>query len=104
LLNILQIPFASTSSSLIPIKEDGLLSSCIYLSQVLSCLTYSSSVFNFHFIFKIWDSVFHLFSLLEWPSIVVYISVSFFFLKFSISWVTSSLIFFIFIFNSSLYL
>jgi hypothetical protein len=46
LLNILQIPFASTSSSLIPIKEDGLLSSCIYLSQVLSCLTYSSSVFH----------------------------------------------------------
>jgi hypothetical protein len=43
-------------------------------------------------------------SLLEWPSIFFYISVSFFFPWFSISWVTSSLILSIFILNSFLYL
>jgi hypothetical protein len=40
-----------------------LLSSCIFLSQLLSCLTNSSSVFfyNFYFIFEFCDLVFHLF-------------------------------------------
>jgi hypothetical protein len=37
---------------------------------------------------------------LEWPSILFFISVSFFFLRFSISWVTSSLILSIFALNS----
>jgi hypothetical protein len=69
LLNISWIPFAWTSSpSLIPIiLRFGLLmelvSSRIFLSQLLSCLTKMSSVFffNFYFIFKFRDSVFHLF-------------------------------------------
>jgi hypothetical protein len=43
-------------------------------------------------------------SLLEWPSTVFYVSVWFFFLRFSISWITSSLIFSNFIFNSFIYL
>jgi hypothetical protein len=52
----------------------GLLSSCISLSQLLSCLTKSSSVlFNFYFIFKLWDSVFHCSNLLEWPSTVFFV-------------------------------
>jgi hypothetical protein len=39
------------------------LSLCIFLSQFLSCLAKSSSVFffNFYFIFKFWESIFHLF-------------------------------------------
>jgi hypothetical protein len=57
LLNILQISFACTSSSMPIILRFGLLmesvSSYVFLSQVLSCLTNSSCFsFNFHFIFK----------------------------------------------------
>jgi hypothetical protein len=46
------------------------LSSCIFLSQLLSCLTKISFVFsfNFYFIFELWESVFYCCSLLEWPS------------------------------------
>jgi hypothetical protein len=71
-------------------------SSCIVLSQILSCLTNSFSVFP-------------LISILSSSSVslspgtpfqVFYISVSLFFLRFSISWLTSSLILSIFIFNS----
>jgi hypothetical protein len=61
LLNILYIPLACTiyPSSITMILRFGLLielmSSCIFLSQLLSCLTKISSVFFFHFyfIFKI---------------------------------------------------
>jgi hypothetical protein len=69
LLNIFQIPFAWTSAPssipivlmFIPLKRS--VSSYIFLSQLLSCLTNISSVFffNFYFIFKFLDSVFHLF-------------------------------------------
>jgi hypothetical protein len=66
LLNILCIPLACTyPSSVLMILKFGLsmewLSSCIYLSQLLSCLTKIFSVFffNFCFIFELWDSVFH---------------------------------------------
>jgi hypothetical protein len=39
-----------------------LVSSCIFLSQILSCLTNSSCFcFNFYFILEFWDFVFHLF-------------------------------------------
>jgi hypothetical protein len=79
-----------------------LVSSSIFLSQVLNCLTNSSLVFPLIFISssssEILSSAYS--SLLEWPSIVFCISVSFFFLRFSISWVTSSLILSIFILNS----
>jgi hypothetical protein len=79
-------------------------SSCIFLSQLLSCLTKSSSVFfyNFYFIFEIWESVFHLFSLLEWPTSVffVWLNALYFqdfclslFLRFSISLFNSYFIF-----------
>jgi hypothetical protein len=55
-------------------------SSCIFLSQVLSCLNNSSSVFPLVSIsswsFKILSSAYS--SLLGWPSIVFCISVSFF--------------------------
>jgi hypothetical protein len=68
----------------------------------LSCLTNSSSVFPLISILSSSSespsSTYS--SLLEWPSIVFCISVSFFFLRFSISWVTSSLVFSIFVFNS----
>jgi hypothetical protein len=77
-------------------------SSCIFLSQVLSCLINHSSVFHLIYILssssKILSSACS--NLLEWPSIVFYIFISFFFLRFSISWVTSSLILTIFAFNS----
>jgi hypothetical protein len=44
-------------------RFDESLSSCIILSQLLSCLTMISSVFffNFYFIFELWNSVLHLF-------------------------------------------
>jgi hypothetical protein len=40
-----------------------LLSSCLFLSQLLWCLTmiFFCFFFNFYFIFKLWDSSFHLF-------------------------------------------
>jgi hypothetical protein len=79
-----------------------LVSSFIFLSQVLSCLTNSASVFPLISISssssEILSSAYS--SLLEWPSIVFCISVSFFFMRFSISWVTSSLILSIFTLNS----
>jgi hypothetical protein len=73
-------------------------SSCIFLSHVLSCLTKSYLVFPWISILSLSSEVLSstCSSLLEWPSIVFYVSVSFFFLRFSISWVTSSLILFIF--------
>jgi hypothetical protein len=39
------------------------LSSCIFLSQLLSCLTKISSIFffSFYFTFELWHTVFHLF-------------------------------------------
>jgi hypothetical protein len=68
LLNMLHTHLAYTSSSSMPmILRFGLLmqslSSCIFLSQLLSCLTKISSVFffNFYLIFELRDSVFHLF-------------------------------------------
>jgi hypothetical protein len=87
LLSILQIPFACTSypSSMPMILRFGLLmelvSSCIFLSQVLSCLTNSSSIFH---LISISCSSSEILSstcsnLLDWPFIVFYISVSFFF-------------------------
>jgi hypothetical protein len=69
-----------------------LVSFCIFLSQVLSCLSNSSSVFLLISISSSSSEI--LFSacssLLEWPSLVFCIYASFFFLRFSISWVTSS--------------
>jgi hypothetical protein len=80
-------------------------SSCIFLSQVLSCLTNYSSVFPLIFISsssseKTLNESFAHSSLLEWPSILFCISVFFFFLRFSMSWVTSSLILPILVLNS----
>jgi hypothetical protein len=72
-------------------------SSCIFLSQVLSCLTNSSSVFP---LISISSSSSEILS--YWTSIVFCIFVSLFFLRFNISLVTSSLILSIFIFNSFL--
>jgi hypothetical protein len=70
-------------------------SSCIFFSQVLSCLTNSSSHFPFIIIssWSLGDSVFSLFYS------AISISVSFFFLRFSILWVTFSLILSIFSLN-----
>jgi hypothetical protein len=82
------------------------LSSCIFLSQDLCFLTNSSSLFLLITISssssEILSSAYS--SLLEWHSIVFCI-VSFFFLRFSISWVTSSLILsiFVLIFYLSIY-
>jgi hypothetical protein len=93
-------------SSMPMILKFGLLihsvNSYIFLSQVLSCLTNSSSVFP---LISILSSNYEILisacsSLLMWPSVVFHISVSFFFQRFSISWVTSSFILSIFIFNS----
>jgi hypothetical protein len=79
-----------------------LVSSYIFLLQDLSCLTNSSSVFPLISILssssEILSSAYS--SLLEWPSTVFCVSVSFFFLRFSIFWVTSFLILSLFIFNS----
>jgi Mn2+/Fe2+ NRAMP family transporter len=94
LLNMLQIPSACTSSPpFIPmILRFGLLmesaSSCLFLSQVLSCLTHSSSVFPLIFILSSNSEIlsYTCSSLLEWPSIVFCVSVSFFFLRFSNHW------------------
>jgi hypothetical protein len=108
LLNILWIPFAciSSSYSMPMILRFGLLmelvSFCIFLSQILNCLT--NSYLGFPLISILYSSSeilsFACSSLLDWPYIVFCVSVSFFFLRFSISWVTSSLILTIFIFNS----
>jgi hypothetical protein len=65
-LNTLHIPLACTSSpsSMPMILRLGLLmeslNSCKFLSHLLYCLTMISSVFvfDFYFIFKLWDSVF----------------------------------------------
>jgi hypothetical protein len=83
-----------------------LVSSCIFISCVLSGLTNSFSVFP---LISILSSNSEILSsacshLLEGPSIVFCTYVSLFFLKFSISWVTSSLILSIFVFNSFIYL
>jgi hypothetical protein len=77
-------------------------SSCIFLSQVLSCWTNSSSVFPLISILSLSSEILSsaYSSPLEWPSIVFCISVSLFFLRFCISWVTSSLILSIFVFTS----
>jgi hypothetical protein len=81
-------------------------SSCIFPSHVLSCLTNSALVFPLISILssssEIMSSTYC--SLLEWPSIVFYISVSFSFLRFSLLWVNSSLILLIVILNSFIYL
>jgi hypothetical protein len=108
LLNMLWLPFAWTSypSSMPMILRFGLLmelvSSCIFLSQVMSHLNNSSSVLSLISFLslssEILSSIYS--SLLEWPSTVFCVSVWFFLLRFSILWVTSSLIFSIFIFNS----
>jgi hypothetical protein len=62
-------------------------SSCIFFSQVLSCLTNSSLVFPLITISspssEILSSVCSI--LLDWPSTLFCYSVSFFFLRFSIS-------------------
>jgi hypothetical protein len=88
LLNILQIPFVCTSSpSSVPMILRFVLlmesvSSYIILSQVLSCLINSSSVFP---LISILSSSWEILSsacssVLNWPSKVVFcISVSFFF-------------------------
>jgi hypothetical protein len=79
-----------------------LVSSCIFLSQVLSCLTNRSSVFPFISISssssEILSSVCS--SLLVWLFILFYFSASFIFLRFSISWATASLMLSIFFLNS----
>jgi hypothetical protein len=80
-----------------------LVSSCIFLSQLLSCLTF----LQFFSLISILSSTSEILSstcssLLEWPSTVFCVSVWFFYLRFSIFLVTSSLIFFICIFNSFL--
>jgi hypothetical protein len=74
-------------------------SSCTFFSQVLSCLTNSSSFFSLITISSLSSEILSsaYSSLLHWPFILFYISVSFFFLRFSISWVASSLISSIFI-------
>jgi hypothetical protein len=89
------------------------LSSCIFLSQLFSCLTKISSVFfffNFYFVFELLDYVFHLF----YPAGVAFqcvfvwlnwlfisrISVWFFYLRSSISLFNFSFIFCVVIFNS----
>jgi hypothetical protein len=90
LLNILQILYAcpSSPSSMPMILMFGLLmesvSYCIFFSQVLSCLTNSSSVFllisisssSSEILSSAWSG-----SLLEWPSILFCISVSFYFFE-----------------------
>jgi hypothetical protein len=67
------------------------LSSCTFLSQDLSCLTSSSLAFPLITISssssEIMSSAYS--SLLDWSSILFYFFVSFFFLKFSRTWVTS---------------
>jgi hypothetical protein len=79
-----------------------LVSSCMFLLQVFSCLTNSSSVFPLIFILSSISEIlsYACSSLLEWPSTVFCVSVSFFFLRFFHIMVTSSLILSIFIFNS----
>jgi hypothetical protein len=72
-----------------------LVSSCIFLSQVLSCLSNNSSVFP---LISISSSSSESLSsdcssLLEWPPLCFVFLFHSFFLRFSISWVTSSLIF-----------
>jgi hypothetical protein len=71
-----------------------LVNSCIVLSHVLSCVTSSSSVFPLNTISssssEILSSVCS--SQLECSAILFCISALFFFLRFSMSWVTSSLI------------
>jgi hypothetical protein len=88
-----------------------LASSCIFLSQLLSCLTKISSVFLL-FLFYLWALRFYLLlaSLLEWSFTVIFvllwgllisrISVWFFFLRFSKSVINSSFIFCVALFNS----
>jgi hypothetical protein len=72
--------------------------SLAFLSQLLSCLTNISSFFsfNFYFILEFWDSIFHLslFARVAFNCVLCFCLVLF--LRFSISWVTSSLIFFYF--------
>jgi hypothetical protein len=75
--------------------------SCIFFSQVLGCLTNSSSLFPLIAISslrsEILSSVCSI--LLEWPYILFCISVAFYFLRYSILYVTS-LILSIFALNS----
>uniref|UniRef100_A0A8C0XJL7 GPI ethanolamine phosphate transferase 1 n=1 Tax=Castor canadensis TaxID=51338 RepID=A0A8C0XJL7_CASCN len=77
-------------------------SSCIFFSQVLSCLINSSSVFPLITISssssEILSSVCSI--LLDWPSVLFCSSVSFFFLRFSISWVVFLLMLSIFVLSS----
>jgi hypothetical protein len=79
-----------------------LVSSCIFFSQVLSCLSNSSSFFPLISIlslsFEILSSACS--SLLEWPSFCFVFLFHYFFLRFSIWWITSSLILSTFILNS----
>jgi hypothetical protein len=69
-----------------------LVNSCIFLSQELSCLINSSSVFPLTTISSSSSEIpsSPCSNLWEWPYILFCISVSFFFLSFPISWVTSS--------------
>jgi hypothetical protein len=78
-----------------------LVSSCIFLSQFLNYLSNSSSVFPLIYISssssEILSSVCS--SSLECPCIIFYVCVSFFFLRFSMPWLTSSFILLIFFLN-----
>jgi hypothetical protein len=71
----------------------------------LSCLTSSSSIFSsisiLSLISEFLSSTYS--SLLEWPSTVFCVSVWFFFLRFSISWVTSLYFLFSFLIHLSIY-
>jgi hypothetical protein len=97
-LNILQIPFAYTSSpSLMPmILMFGLLvesvSSCIFFSQVLSCLTNSSLVFPLIISSRVlrFCLLLVLFCWIGLPFCFAFLFHSFF-LRFSVSWVISCL-------------
>jgi hypothetical protein len=81
-----------------------LVSSCIFLLQVLCCLSNSSSVFPLNYILSSSSESLSSIcsSLLEWPCFVFQFDS--FFLRFSLSWVTPSFIFFCFHLYLSLYL
>jgi hypothetical protein len=67
------VPFLLLKYSLfLSLSFDGPLSSCIFLSQLLSC--FFCFFCNFYFIFKLWDFVLHCSSLLEWHSTVFCLS------------------------------
>jgi hypothetical protein len=75
-------------------------SSCIFFSQVLSCLIVLQFSFNYHLIFEFWDSVFSLFCS-AWLAFHFVLQFCFIlFLRFSISWVALSVMFSIFALSS----